>query len=199
MVLPQGAPARRAKRPDPGGWLPVPRLPATQQALRPWLTEAGSLTARLMAHAPAHRTFRLQVLRQGKARPHRDEAALLGLSRHRLCLVRDVTLAFDDQPVVFAHTLIPLGRQHHPWRWLDRIGHKPLGAVLFTHGGIRPGPHTYRRLDRRHPLYRAARPWCQDPQGTQPLFARRAAFTLAGSSLVVTEVFLPSLPDLCSP
>lgn len=194
MVFPR---TRRAIRPDAGNWLPHP--PHGNRALRPWLTEAGSLTVRLRNHAPKDMTFRVRVLRQGKARPHRDEAALLGWDHHRLCLVRDVVLAFNDQAVVFAHTLIPLGRHHHPWRWLDRIGHKPLGAVLFTHGGIRPGPHAYRRLDQRHPLHRAARAWCPATTAPRHLSARRAAFTLAGSSLVVTEVFLPSLLEICAP
>ncbi|NTV95605.1 MAG: chorismate lyase, partial [Thiobacillus sp.] len=49
----------------------------------------------------------------------------------------------------------------------------------------------FRRLDQRHPLYRASLPYLASP--TRALWARRSQFALAGRRLMVTEVFLPTV------
>jgi len=195
--------SRRARRPDAGGWHPAVRSLHLSPRLAHWLQEPGSLTARIIRAAGPQAVFSVEVLRQEAALPLADEADLIATRRDHLALARDVVLKVDGVPVIFAHTVLALRHARHPWPWLGRIGQRPLGSVLFTHHDILPGPHHYGFLDRRHPLYRAAAPWCHNAAPTQalPLHlpARRACFFQEDSPLLVTEVFLPALLDRCSP
>lgn len=189
---------RRAAAPDAGGWSPRPPF-FLAPALRPWLQEAGSLTARILAHAPTGSAFRVDVLSQGPARPLADEAALAATPRGERALSRDVALRLDGRAVVYAHTVVHRDHARHPWHWLDRLGARPLGGLLFTHPGVVAGPHYFRLLDVRHPLYRRAAAQLAGTAVPPRLAARRAIFTLDGSPLLVTEVFLPDLLRLCPP
>lgn len=155
-------------------------------AWRTWLTDHGSLTRRLQAACPA---FRVQRLRQRHARPYLDELATLGLRAQRHALVREVLLRCGDTPLVFAHTVIPLTGLRGPWAGLVNLGNRPLGAALFADPCILRHPLECRRLDARHPLYRAALRHLAEPP--RRLWARRSRFTLEGHSILVTEVFLP--------
>jgi len=189
--------SRRAQRPDAGNWHPSVRSLHTDALLAHWLQEPHSLTARIIRCAGAKAVFSVEVLRQEVARPLRDEAALITTAQDRLALVRDVVLKVDGTPVIYAHTVLALKHARHPWPWLGRIGQRPLGSILFTRHDIRPGPHHYQNLDRRHPLYRASAAWCHGETLPLGLKARRARFFLEGSPLLVTEVFLPALLDRC--
>lgn len=175
-------------RPDTH-WLSAP--PRATDPLYPWLTARGSLTARLMAHC---HSFRVLPLRQQMARVNRDEAPLLQLPAQRLALVREVLLQCDGQPAVFAHSIIGADELRRTWRWVARLGNRPLGAVLFADPRIQRQPLHYKALDARHPLYRrAAEHLAQAPS---QLWARRSLFTLNHAPLLVTEVFLPHVTEL---
>lgn len=169
------------------------RATFAMQDWRPWLTDHGSLTQRLRARCPA---FAVHRLRQGAARPHDDERAALALRGDRVALVREVLLLCGDTPLIFAHTVVPLPSLRGPWRTLAGLGNRPLGAALFANPKIARFPLEYRRLDRRHPLHRAA--VAATGTGHGPLWARRSLFALDGHPLLVSEVFLPAvlqLPD----
>lgn len=160
-------------------WLP--RLPATgvPPGLRPWLTEAGSLTARCQRHC---REFRLRPLRQGMFVPLvNTEYAAASLP------VREVVLACDGRPVVFAHSVLSHPRSGPLGRWFGRLGSRSLGSLLFAHPGFRRGPIEFLHLGPQHPLHRQI---CRH-LGAQPaLWARRSRHSLGAHSVLVTEVFL---------
>jgi chorismate--pyruvate lyase len=157
---------------------------------RPWLTDHGSLTQRLRSRFPDFNVLRLS---QGIAQPFFDEAAEVGLSPRQPVLVREVLLRSGATPLGFAHTIIPLAGLRGPWQSLAGLGNRSLGSTLFANPRIERFPLAYKRLDRRHPLYRAAAPHLAGPQGR--LWARRSHFALAGRLLMVTEVFLPLVLD----
>jgi chorismate--pyruvate lyase len=163
------------------------------RAWRTWLIDHGSLTRRLQAACPA---FNVRRLSQTHARPHRDEFAAMGLRRQHHALVREVLLRCGDTPVVFAHTVIPLGGLTGPWAGLMHLGNRPLGAALFADPRILRHPLECRRLDARHPLYRAAAAHLTQPP--RHLWARRSRFTLQAHSILVTEVFLPEVLNLAA-
>lgn len=175
-------------RPDTH-WLSAP--PRATHPLHPWLTNRGSLTARLMAHSHA---FRVLPLRQRLAKVNQDEAELLQLPSQQLALVREVLLLCDEQPAVFAHSIIGSDELRRTWRFVARLGNRPLGAVLFADPRIQRQPLHYKSLDARHPLYRGAAEHL--PQVPPRLWARRSLFTLNHAPLLVTEVFLPHVTDL---
>lgn len=167
-------------------------LPAPSHPMHRWLAARGSLTARLRSRCGE---FRVQTLRQQLALPDNDEAALIGLPRRQLALVREVLLHCDGRPVVFAHSVLAADDVRHPWRFVASLGNRPLGAVLFSDPRIERAPLHFRALDRRHPLYRAAAGRLVQPL-PQRLWARRSLFRLHGSPLLVTEVFLPTVMEL---
>lgn len=170
-----------------------PRPPAAG-ALRDWLREPGSLTARLQRSG----RFRVVVLRQRLDHAHADERALLGLRANAACLVREVALYCDDVPVIFAHTVLPLAPRGILGRWLARLGSRSLGSLLFAHPGFRRGALAYRAIDRRHPLYAGAAGLCAAPLPRR-LAARRCLHRFGGQCVLVSEVFLPALANLAAP
>lgn len=158
------------------------------RALRGSLTDRGSLTRRLQAR---HADFRVVPVARGLAQPFPDETRLLRMHSHTLAYVRDVLLIGDGQVRVFAHSVLPRSSLRGGWNGITRLGSRPLGEALFTNPRIRRLGLTIRRLDARHPLYRAA----QRHTGitARKLWARRSVFCLSGRSLLVTEVFLPAI------
>ena len=110
--IPQAGPpllaSRRASHLSPAP-LPVSpdvdwqRTPAAAGRYRAWLTDRGSLTARIAARCPG---VRVEVTFQGLRRPDRDERFLFADGGRSRVLVREVLLCCGDTPVVFAHTVV---------------------------------------------------------------------------------------------
>lgn len=108
--------------------------------------------------------------------------------------MREVYLCCGDIPVVFAHSVVARKDLRGAWRGLAGLGNKSLGTVLFTNPVIRRTPLRFRKLNAAHPLYRRA---CRKLREKPPaLWARRSLFSLRGQSILVTEVFLPSILKL---
>ncbi len=161
---------------------------AAPRALRGWLTDRGSLTRRLKAH---HADFRVYPVARGFARPFPDEVRVLSLAPQTQAYVRDVLLFGGGHARVFAHSVLPRPTLRGAWWGITHLGTKSLGEVLFTNPRIQRLGLSVRRLDTRHPLYRAA---CRHIRiDTRHLWARRSVFCLDGRPLLVTEVFLPAL------
>lgn len=179
--------------PSSAAWRPVlsPLCHPHRAALRRWLCDEGSLTARLQAHS---QNFAVQVLRQQLAQPQRDERALLGIRPRRQAWVREVLLMTEGKPRIFAHSVLARNQSRGPWQLFARMGEQPLGAALFAHPSIHRQTLHFRCLDTRHPLYRlAVRAAALDAAQIPCLWARRSLFTCDNQSLLVCEVFLPSV------
>ena len=160
-------------------------------ALRTWLLDAGSLTARIKARC---RDFSVQVLLQGGVKVPREESEVLGLRYGEHALGRDVLLRCGAVPVVFAHSVLRCQDLRGPWRSIAGMGSRPLGAALFADPRIERYPLAFHRLRYGHPLYcAAARALGRRPA---PLWARRSLFVLHGAPLLVTEAFLPEIIGL---
>jgi chorismate--pyruvate lyase len=164
------------------------RAPTAAGPYRAWLTDRGSLTARIAARC---REVRVEVTFQGLRRPDRDERFLFADAGRARALVREVLLCCGDAPVVFAHTVVRPRDLDGPWRSVARLGSRPLGAALFADPRIERFPLRQRRIGRHHELYRRVRaavhvdlPW---------LWARRSLFRVHDSPILVTEVFLPEI------
>lgn len=160
---------------------------ALDPALRDWLREPGSLTARLQRQG----TFQLQLLRQCRGRAHADEFSAVGVPARGRCWLREVLLHRDGRPVIFAHTVLPAAPRGVLCRWLARLGGRSLGSLLFAHPGFRRGALSYARIDAHHPLHARA----AAALGVQvPYFlARRCVHRFGRQSVLVTEVFSPAI------
>jgi chorismate--pyruvate lyase len=152
-----------------------------------WLRDRGSLTLRIQSRGK----FAVRLLRQGQAKPTRDEAMLLGMPAGTLARVREVALVCDGIEVAFAHTVMPCRPRGSLTRWLARLGNRSLGSLLFSHPGFIRGAIGFKCLDLRHPLFRPAQHVIGGDAST--LWARRSLFVFGEQSVLVTEVFSSAL------
>jgi chorismate lyase len=163
-----------------------------------WISDSGSLTAKLIAHS---QQFRVECLRQGRAKALADEMHVLGLPRPMQVIERDVLLVCNDVPVVFAHTVVPLRCTAADWPLFKTLGNRSLGTILFN-SQVRRGALHYARLQHGHPLAQRAQRATGGLLPAQSL-ARRSVFWRKRGMLLVTEVFLPALNELllahCAP
>lgn len=154
------------------------------------LLDPASLTRRIQAACPGY--FCVQVLAQGWARPQHNEVLALGMRDGSWGFVREVHLLCDDKPWVYARTVIPRTTLTGPRRRLTHLKSRPLGAVLFADPSMRRAAVEIARLTPCDKLYPAAlRHLVERPP---MIWGRRSLFTLGGKPLLVSEIFLPSIP-----
>lgn len=180
-------------RPHFETWLKRPPRARVLPQLRPWLTNPGSLTARIRSRCSL---FSVDVLAQRLAVPHPDEAALLGLRRGELAWLREVLLVADGVPVVFARSILPRHNVRGAWILFHGLGSRPLGAALFADLRIGREPLACTCLDRRDARYHRASTAVAPHRLPPALWARRSPFGLRGRALLVSEVFLPTILEL---
>jgi chorismate lyase len=172
-------------------WKPRPNLAGAPAFLHPWLSDPGSLTARIVARCAR---FEVRVLGERRALPFSDERMLIGLPTGRHAWTREVLLLADDVPVVFAHSVLAPRDLLGAWHMARAIGSRPLGAALFADPCIIRGPLSAARLDSDHPLHRHAR--AALGMALPIMWARRSRFHRLDRPLLVTEVFLPGIERL---
>jgi len=152
---------------------------AAPRALRPWLTERGSLTARLIGHHPC---FRVKVLKQGMALPHHDELQPLTLPRRAQALGREVLLLSGETALVYAHSVVPRSALRSGFRMLNRQGARSLGATLFANPRIWRGTLMFAKIPAPSlvvPRQRGSRQLAAPSVGT-PFLLPAGPGTLAG-------------------
>ena len=176
-------------------WHPHVNAVNAPAAMRDWLTTGGSLTARLVAHSTA---FRVQRLHQRTALCLTDEARVIGMARPGRAWEREVLLRCDGRPVVFAHTVVPMSATASDWPLFSALGERSLGSTLFYDPQVRRGELEFARIRAGHPLMQRARAALGGMDDTI-LFARRCLYRRHRGTLLVTEVFLPSVLDLAAP
>jgi len=167
------------------------RLSESCARYRPWLLDRGSLTRRIQARCAAFSVRHVQQ-QYGVAMP--SERHMVALKHHSRALLRDVFLYCNDTPLVFAHSVLPAASLHGNWQSLGRLGSKPLGAMLFSNPRVRRTPLCFKKLNRRHALYRLACAALPNPPAS--LWARRSVFYMESRPILVTEVFLPGILGL---
>ncbi len=163
------------------------RAPVGAGACHPWLTDPGSLTARLQHRAGK---ISVRVIFQGLRHANPDEHFLFG-NRNARVHVREVLLMHGRTPLVFAHTVVAPASLRGSWRSVLGLGTRPLGAALFADPRIQRYPLHQKKLSAAHPLHaRAAAGISKAPAS---LWARRSIFASGGSPILVSEVFYPAV------
>lgn len=164
-------------------------------ALRPWLTAGGSLTARLIAHCGA---FRVQRLHQRSAACLADEARSIAPGRPGRVWEREVVLRCDGRAVVFAHTVVPMSDSASDWPLFSALGERSLGSTLFCDPQVLRGELEFARIRAGHPLMLRARAALGAPAQEAVFYARRCLYRRHQGTLLVTEVFLPTVLELAA-
>ena len=146
--------------------------------LKNWLLDTGSLTERVQSSC---QHFSLELLGQDSRIPHPNELSMLASNGNTSYQVREILLCGDEQPWVFARSIIP---QAIIDAELSNLGREPLGKRLFNDARFIRSAFEVCTLDATTLGYRK----------TQALWGRRSMFTLEGQSMIVAEVFLPESP-----
>lgn len=154
-----------------------------------WLCDQGSLTRRLVSLCGDR--FSVRVLSQQWVKPAIDEARLLKISSRQKVLLRQVQLLCEQEVLVYARSIIPLGTLKGPHRRLKYLGSKPLGGYLFANPTLRRRQQQLATITHNNPLFATA--LCDSAQDCPRIWGRRSLFTLGGKSLLVSEFFLPAL------
>jgi chorismate lyase len=185
-------------------WLTKPIISG---ACRKMLVDNSSLTARLKAR---YQDFAVKPVLLKNAKAFSDESVLLGLKANQHALIREVLLMGNNQPVVFAHSVLPRKSLRGAWRGLGKLGNKPLGATLFGNKKVKRTPLEYKKLPRQHPISMGVSGMINQHQQVnsaeislavtaqmqippKALWARRSIFSLNCAKIMVTEVFLEEL------
>lgn len=135
---------------------------------RAWLSDAGSLTEKLVARSQGD--FHVELTAQCRRWTHPGYPNPTHHA-HGLYWCRDVVLRGGQQPWVQARTLVPV-HQRALIRRLQRLGRRPLGAFLFQQPNLQRLRMDYARL----------------PHG----LARRSWFIMGSAEIILIEVFLPT-------
>ncbi len=160
-----------------GDWpTELPRPSASQWQ---WLTEPGSLTARLKAQ-PGQ--FSLDVIQQTT---QRFPTGLLSQWGEQSGLLREITMSLDGQACVFAQSFLP-SSTIEAFAPLATLGKIPLGEFIFQQPELK-----------RYFLEVA---WFEQLALTTQwtaygVFARRSLYALGQHQFLVQEVFLREMPS----
>ena len=130
-----------------------------------WIRDDQSLTQKLKKRYP---DFRVEVHKQDELEIYNHEINELGNEEN--FIVREVSLYGDNQPVVFARSVIPKNTKTES---ILKIGNKPLGEILFT------DPNILRESI--------------EVTFHNDTWGRRSVFVLNNSRILVSEFFLKDL------
>ncbi len=106
-------------------------------------------------------------------------------------LVREVHLLCNNEPWVFARTVIPPHTLKGKQRRLGKLGKKPLGAVLFADKSMHRTEMEIACIQPGQQLYQLATHHLSHCD--QPIWGRRSVFFLNNHPLMVSEIFLPHI------
>ena len=130
-----------------------------------WIRDDQSLTQKLRKR---YQDFRVEVHKQEESEIYNHEINQIGNEEN--FIVREVSLYGDNQPVVFARSVIPKNTKTDS---IMKIGSKPLGEILFTDSNILREPI---EITFHHDIW-----------------GRRSVFVMNNSRILVSEFFLKDL------
>ena len=98
----------------------------TNTEIKSWLLEQGPITKRIKSIAE----FRLKLIQDELSDATDDEILFLKIDSEEI-RIREVILFGNENPMVFARTIIPNTTIEKGLKELGKIGNKPLGDILF--------------------------------------------------------------------
>ena len=173
-----------------GHWQNQPVKPLSRQ-LSNWLLDPSSLTKRLKAHS---KSFYVKVLGQQVITCSALDACE-SITEGEQVLVREVILYCNEQPHVFARTLIPLTSLTGEQKILSELGEQPLGQIIFNNPSLERTLIQLSEFSKDSTVGKLTQVLLENSEGLHMLdhlWGRRSLFSIEGKPLVVAEVFLPA-------
>ena len=167
----------------------------TQDSLTPlpdpstldWLFDEGSLTRRLTRLS--NDGFSITPLFEGWQALRADECAALDLAEGSEGWVREVYLHGHGEAWVFARSVASRSALQGDGLHMDELGSRSLGELLFC-------DHAFQR--RAIEVCHYPEQWLPPASRAPELWGRRSRFDRGALSVLVAEIFLPSLWDAAS-
>lgn len=157
-----------------------------------WLTKPFILSKALKR---VSQTLEVKVLSQRFTPAFDDEYAILNMPKSDIPFVREVLLIGDNHlPLTYGRVVITPQTYQVYFQDFESLGNKPIGETLLYNN-----PDA-KRSGFEFSCFQSDDPLCQNifahlPQVVaQDLWARRSVFNIKGNQLLVTELFLPTLP-----
>lgn len=164
-------------------WLAQDRLtPLPGASTLDWLFDQGSLTRRLTQLSAE--TFSITPLLEGWQPLREDECQALDLPLGSLGWVREAYLRGHGQAWVFARSVAAQSALQGGGLSLNELGSRSLGELLFC-------DQAFQRQAIEVCRYPAA--WLPRVDQADGLWARRSRFDRGPLSVLVAEIFLPTL------
>jgi len=156
--------------------------------IRGWLFHRESMTERL--RSCCQNAFRVDVLSHKFTCPTEEEAAYLNLNTTSTVIAREVMLCCDNEPWMYAKTIIPESTVSNVGDDLLHLGSRPIGEVLFSDPNLSRSHFEFAKVVQGDDAYRHA---CgKNKTLFDFLWARRSIFSMPEKGeLSITEVFLP--------
>ncbi|MEE1865470.1 chorismate--pyruvate lyase family protein [Pseudomonas auratipiscis] len=151
-------------------------------ALLDWLFDQGSLTRRLTRLSADH--FSVTPLYEGWQPLRDDECQALDLAPKSEGWVREVYLRGHGQAWVFARSVAARSALESGGLDMEALGSRSLGELLFC-------DHAFTR--RAIEVCHYPKAWLPTIDASDTLWGRRSRFDRDALSILVAEVFLPSL------
>ena len=134
-----------------------------------WLNEPGSITSRIKSFS----NFRLKLLRDGPGKVDANEDDLI-VSNYEENNIREVVLYSDEEPLIYAKSIIPLETIRFGLDVLGNLKENPLGDILFSNSEIKKIYMLFAKFQSNEQIF----------------YGRKGIYTVKGYPFSICEIFL---------
>ena len=134
-----------------------------------WLNEPGSITSRIKSFSD----FKLKLLRDGPGEVDAAEDDLI-ISNYKENNIREVLLYSDEEPLIYAKSIIPLETIRLGLGVLGNLKENPLGDILFSNPEIKKKYMLFAKFESNKKIF----------------YGRKGIYTVKGFPFSVCEIFL---------
>ncbi|MFL2730016.1 MAG: chorismate--pyruvate lyase family protein [Gammaproteobacteria bacterium] len=134
-----------------------------------WLNESGSITSRIKSFSD----FKLKLLRDGPGEVDAADDDLI-ISNYKENNIREVLLYSDEEPLIYAKSIIPLETIRLGLGVLGNLKENPLGDILFSNPEIKKEYMLFSKFESNKKIF----------------YGRKGIYTVKAFPFSVCEIFL---------
>ena len=147
----------------------IESLEVRNKEILSWLNETGSITSRIKSFS----NFRLKLLRDGPGEVDASEDDLI-ISNYKENNIREVLLYSNEEPLIYAKSIIPLETIRLGLDVLGNLKENPLGDILFSNPEIKKEYVLFSKFESNKKIF----------------YGRKGIYTVRGFPFSVCEIFL---------
>ena len=147
----------------------IKSLEVQNKEILSWLNESGSITSRIKSFS----NFRLKLLRDGPGEVNAAEDDLI-ITNYKENNIREVVLFSDEEPFIYAKSILPLETIRLGLDALGNLKENPLGDILFSNPEIKKEYMLFSKFESNKRIF----------------YGRKGIYTVKGYPFSVCEIFL---------